>query len=702
MNLKLLGVALSAWMLLAQSSPLAQRPAQRFFPKVNLMDVGVYYYPEQWPREQWSRDLQNIATLGFSFTHYAEFAWTYLEPDDGRFDFAWLDEAIALAATSGLKVILCTPSAAPPAWMTEAHPEILLTGADGRRREHGTRANGSLSNPRFLAYVDRVVAELGRRYGKDPRVWGWQIDNEPESTPDYSPSARAAFQTWLRARYGNIDTLNDAWGGSFWSLRVARFDQVGLPNPTMTGEDKLSPHALLDFQRFTADTQAAFLDRQATILRQHVRPEQWVTSNYANATQTSDPRRTTALDFPTFTMYLVAGANFLGGSTFRYGNPYRLMEAGDYFRPIAGVTGVMELQPGQINWATTNPKPEPGAVRMWVWHAFGAGASFVCTYRYRQPRVGSEMYHEGIVGLDGITLSQGGKEFVQVQKELQSLKAAYDPNATLPRAVAARRTALLWSHDGMWDLDLQKQGEHWSTWRHRNLYSTAVKSTGAPLDFIAEGDDFSRYPFLVAPAYQLASADLIAKWRRYVEAGGHLILTSRTAQKDADGHFPDVPLGARLESLIGARLEGIDTLPGESTGRVAMGKATFPWRAWADLLRPAAGTTSLASYADQFYAGASAAVTRRLGKGTVAYIGVETIDGALERNLVRQVYQRAQVPIDDLPPGIYVEWRDGYFVGVNYSASPVRLLTGKDSRILVGTNPLQPADVLVWRDTEKP
>ncbi len=384
------------------------------------MDVGVYYYPEQWPRDQWARDLGNIKKLGFSFTHFAEFAWTYLEPEDGTFDFAWLDEAIARAHEAGLKVILCTPSPAPPAWMADEHPEILLTGADGRRREHGTRANGSLSNPRFLAYVDRIVAKLAERYGKDERVWGWQIDNEPESTPDYSASARTAFQSWLRTRYGTVERLNDAWGGSFWSLRYARFDQVGLPNPSMTGEDKLSPHALVDFQRFNADTQAAFLDRQATILRQHTRPEQWVTSNFMNATEMSDPRRPQALDFPTFTMYLVAGANFLGGQTFRYGNPYRLMEASDYFRPIAGVTGVMELQPGQINWATTNPKPEPGAVRMWVWHAFGGGSSFLCTYRYRQPRFGSEMYHEGIVGLDGVTLSQGGREFVQAMQELRS------------------------------------------------------------------------------------------------------------------------------------------------------------------------------------------------------------------------------------------------------------------------------------------
>jgi beta-galactosidase len=133
-----------------------------------------------------------------------------------------------------------------------------------------------------------------------------------------------------------------------------------------------------------------------------------------------------------------------------------------------------------------------------------------------------------------------------------------------------------------------------------------------------------------------------------------------------------------------------------------MGGVPFLWRAWADLLRPNPEATSLATYTDQFYAGASAAVTRRLGKGTVTYIGVETLDGILERGLVRQVYERARVPIEDLPRGVYVEWRDGFFVGVNYSASPVSLVTGKGSRILVGTNPLDPARGLVWKDKGQP
>lgn len=682
----------------AAGVPLARRSAQFFFPKPDLMRIGAYYYPEQWPREQWERDLGNMARLGFEFTHFAEFAWTYLEPEEGRFDFAWLDEAIDLAAKAGLKVILCTPGAAPPAWMGEKYPEIYLVGADGRRLEHGTRANASLANPRYQFFVDRIVAALADRYGPDPRVWGWQLDNEPPAVPDYSPSARAAFQEWLKQRYGTIDRLNEVWAGSFWSTRYGSFEQVLIPNAGATGEDKLSPHALLDFRRFTADITAGFLNRQADRLRQSIRPGQWITTNYVNASVDADPRCADHLDFPCFTLYPVRGRNELGADGFRRGAPARLAEACDYYRPISGATGVMELQPGQINWAATNPQVMPGAVHMWLLHAFGGGCSFACTYRYRHPLRGSEMYHDGIVGTDGVTLSPGGREFVQAIEEMRKLRQAYNPAARLPERVAKRRTAVLWSHDVMWDLDIQPQSESWNTWRHRNLYTTAVKSAGAPVDFISADDDFSAYPFLVAPAYQMVTPELVAKWRAYAEAGGHLILSCRTGQKNELGHFFEAGWAAPVVPLIGARVDFFDMLLPDGQAAVRAGSTDFAWNVWGDVLSPEAGTEMLATYADQFYAGQAAAVTRRLGKGTVTYIGVESKDGLLERELVRDVYRRAGVAIENLPRGIYLEWRDGFFVAVNYSGESVNLPIPATAKILIGAPPLTPGQCVVWQE----
>ncbi len=673
-------------------------PAQRFFPKEKLMEIGLFYYPEQWPREQWKRDFDNMARFGFEFTHLAEFAWTFLEPEEGKFDFRWLDEAIDLASQAGLKVILCTPSLCPPAWMGDKYPEIYLVGTDGRRRQHGIRANASLSNPKYRFFLARIVKALGERYGNDPRIWGWQLDNEPLATPDYSPSARTAFQQWLRKRYGTIGCLNEVWAGSFWSTRYNTFEQIIIPNEALNEEDKLSPHALLDFQRFTADVTADFLNEQADILRKYIRPGQWITTNYLNVSTGADPRRSTHIDFPTFTLYPVSGRNELGGNNFRTGNPYRLSEANDYYRPISGVTGIMELQPGQVNWAPVNPQLLPGTVHMWIMHAFAGGSAFVCTYRYRHPIRGSEMYHEGIVGTDGVTLSQGGREFIQAIEEMKQLRVAYDPRSVMPEKMAKRNTAFLWSHEVMWDLDIQKQTTQWNTWRNRHHYAAAIKSVGAPMDFISETDDFSKYPFLVAPAFQLVDAALVKKWETYVTNGGHLILSCRSGQKDKNGHFFEAPPAAPIRPLIGADIDFFDMLPAENTGSVSYQGKTYQWNAWAEILSPHPGTQVLATFSDQYYAGKPAVISRRLGKGSVTFIGVSTTDARLEREVVRAVYENAGVAIEDLPKGVYLNWRDGFFVAVNYTDQPFQAPVKPGSAVLLGENPVKTAQALIWKE----
>jgi beta-galactosidase len=357
----------------------------------------------------------------------------------------------------------------------------------------------------------------------------------------------------------------------------------------------------------------------------------------------------------------------------------------------------MELQPGQVNWARINPQPEPGAVRMWLWHAFGGGLSFACTYRFRQPLYGSELYHAGIVGPDGVTPSRGGLEFARVIREMKELRQVYDPAARLPAALAARRTAFLWSHDVLWDLEIHKQTALWDTWGHRAKLMAAVKAAGAPLDYIGEADDFSAYPFLVAPAYQLVDEALVGKWTRYVEEGGHLVLTCRTGQKVKTGQLPERPWAGLVAPLAGAEVELFDSLLDWSRGTVRMGARGYAWNCWADVLRPLGGTEILAVYADQFYAGKPAVVTRRLGRGTVTYIGADSLDGALERDVLRLVYERAGAEPASYPPGVFVEWRDGFFVAVNYSSRAYDVPVGSAARIVVGTNPLRPADVLIWR-----
>jgi beta-galactosidase len=685
---------------LACATPVLAQANKQFFPKDELMTIGSYYYPEQWPRENWARDIKKMAEVGFQFTHFGEFAWAFIEPEEGKFDFAWLDEAVALSHKNGLKVIMCTSTPTPPAWLVQKHSEVLMVNAEGRTMQHGSRQQISWSSPVYRQYVQRMVDAIGKHYGQDKRIWGWQLDNEPShyGQYDYSPAAQASFRRWLQAKYRTLDALNQAWGTAFWSIRYSDFEQVRIPNSKELIAQP-SPHAVLDFKRFSADEANDFLTAQYKLLRKHIAPTQWITTNLMPEHVEVDPTRITGLDFVTYTKYLVAGYDpGLGAQGFRLGSPTSIAFANDLFRSFNGTTGVMELQPGQVNWGKFNPQPLPGAVRMWIWHAFAGGNKLVCNYRFRQPLVGGEQYHYGIIGTDGVTPSTSGLEYINVIKEMQQVQRQYNAKATMPAAYRRRQAAVLYNADNRWEMDNQPQTNQWAFMDHLKRYYGALKQAGAPVDVITESKDFAPYPVLVAPAYQLLDKQLVERWKQYVQQGGHLVLSSRTGQKDRTGKLWEAQWAGPIVELIGAKIPLYDLLPESVQGSIILGGKSYNWNNWGDVLEPLPGTEVWATYTNQFYAGKAAVVSRKWGKGTVTYVGPDTDDGALEEAVLRQVYERASIPIEDLPEGVLIDWRDGFWVGVNYGEKPYTVSVPVQSKVLIGDKVLNTADVLVWKD----
>jgi beta-galactosidase len=370
----------------------------------------------------------------------------------------------------------------------------------------------------------------------------------------------------------------------------------------------------------------------------------------------------------------------------------------DLMRPLNGISGLMELQPGQVNWGAVNPWPQPGAIRMWIMRAFGAGARIVCTYRYRQALYGSELYHKGLVETDGVTPSPGGLEYAQAMRDVIQLRGKLRPDAKEPAAYAARRTAFLINFDNRWDIQNHKQTVRWDTIGHWMKYYRALKAMMAPIDVVTEDRDLAPYKFVVAPAYQLVDSDLVGKWTAYVENGGNLVLTARTAQKDRRGHLWEAMWAQPIHALIGAKIPRYDLLPGSIEGHVTAGESRYGWGSWGEILEPQTGTTVLARYADQFYAGKPAAVTRKLGKGTVTYIGVDSLKGDLEAALLRKVYSAAGVTPGSVAPDFVVDWRDGFWVGTNFTSVPQQIPAGPAAEVLVGTRSVAPGGVAVWRE----
>ena len=687
-----LQIAAGAFLL----SALGSAQPNQWFPPEQLMTIGVYYYPEAWSESQWERDVTNIKKFGFEYIHLAEFAWAFMEPEEGRFEFGWLDKNVALAKKYGLKVILCTPSATPPAWLARNHPEILMVRADGTRMNHGSREQADWSSRVYRQYVEKIVEKMAEHYGTNPTVWGWQLDNELShygAGMSYSPAAQQRFRDWLREKYGTVDRLNRDWGNSFWSQMYNNFDQIQMPNPQelVAGAN---PHAMLDLHRWFASEAADYLRFQASVLRRHVK-NQWITTNFMMNYDLINPALSEKdLDILAFTMYPVSGGLFRGQLGFRMGDPAAVSFTHDYLRNLgSGIEGPMELQPGQVNWAAVNPWPQPGVIHAWIMRGFGLGARLVCVYRYRQPLAGDELYHKTMVEPDGVTLAPGGKEFIQSIKDVQLLRTLYKPNAPPPTDYNARRTAFLYNFENRWDMENHKQTVRWDSFDHLLKYYRALKSVMAPVDVITEKKDFSQYPYLVAPAYQLIDQELVARFTKYAENGGTLILTCRTGQKDRRGQIWESLWAQPIYDLIGAAIPKYDVLPPGRNGKVTAAGKEYDWGNWGDIIEPRLGTEVLATYADQFYKGSPAATRHRLGKGRVIYIGVDSTAGELEADLMRTIYGTSRT----LPLNFMVDWRDGFWVATNFTDTDQTIPAPPDTKIILGSRTIPPGGVTIWQ-----
>jgi beta-galactosidase len=674
-----------------------------FFPESNPVTMGCYYYPEQWPEEEWDRDLKNMSALGFEFTHYGEFAWALLEPEDGKYDFKWMDRAIETADKNKLKVILCTPSPTPPAWLVQKHPEILMQNDEGIIMQHGSRQHGSWSSKRYQDYIKRIVTELAKRYGNDKRIIGWQLDNEPSHygmVYDYNNASQDGFRFWLKDKYLHIDSLNNRWGNNFWSQRYNNFDQIRIPNQKELVQPA-NPHALLDFQEFTNEQRGLFLRVQSNILRKNISNDQFITTNYMMQLPHIDPWiNKNDLDFASYTNYPVNSYSEVeaGEYGFRLGSGRDLSFTHDFFQSVNGTTGIMELQPGQVNWGRYNAQPLPGAVRMWVWHTFVLGAKFICTYRYRQPLSGNEQYHQGIMQTDGISISRGGKEYAQAIKEISEIEKIYQPESNRNKKVG-----IWWDQRSMLDQYNFPHNQNWNGILDLYRYYETIKSFALPVEFITNrsAPDLTTYPVILLPSVQLVDDTMIIKWANYVKAGGILIITTRTGQKNRDGQWWKTTLQKKISGITGATISFYDHMPPGKNAHVKRNNIIYEWNSWGeiiDLSKDSSNTKILAAYSDQFYRGKAAATSTISGKGKCIYIGVTSTTGEIEKDILKEVLSNSGLTITELPKFIYQEKRGNLTITVNYSSSPYELKILPSKKIILGDKIIQPGEVTIWMD----
>ncbi|HVO71309.1 MAG TPA: beta-galactosidase [Aggregatilineaceae bacterium] len=592
--------------------------------------LGVAYYPEHWSEARWADDAKFLREAGITVARMMEFAWDKLEPRPGDFQFEWMDRALGIFADAGIKVILCTPTATPPPWLTKAHPKILrVDDRTGQRAVPGSRRSACANVPAYRKASAGIVTAVAKHWGDHSNVIGWQIDNEfgcHGTIRCICDDCRAAFQKWCMARYQTLDALNAAWGTQFWSATYSAWGEIPAPAPTTAGHN---PGLLLDYRRFSSEAWVAYQHAQIAILRPRIGEDRFITHNLM--------LRFVDMDY----FDLVGELDFVGYDNYPYGmsGPLETAFNLDLMRGLKNrAFWVLEAQPGPVNWVAA--PVAPGQVRTWSHQAFGHGAEAVCYFRERAVNIGQEQYHSGLMKHDG-SPDRGWHEAKQVSDDL-----ARHPVLRRPKAPVA----IVFDYQDQWTIELDPYHREFTYYEvaldiYRQLWAAHI-----PVDVVPRGADLAGYQAVFVPCPALIDERHAANWRAYVEQGGSLVVTFRAFYKNPTNTWTDQPLPAGgLSDLLGVTVDEFLSIPAtpqvglrspretgldwnDERGTVVVEATTdkpsfglpLPTRAryhtWAEVLKP--GTAApLLRYADGYYRDGVAATVNKVGQGSAYYLG---------------------------------------------------------------------------------
>ncbi|MCM1173790.1 MAG: beta-galactosidase [Blautia sp.] len=584
------------------------------------MTMGTCYYPEHWNEELWASDLERMKEAGITVIRIAEFAWNKIEPREKEYDFSFFDRFLDLCLEKKMNVIFSTPTATPPAWLTEAHEEALNARMDGTLYRHGCRKHYNYNSPVYQEYCREIVTRTAMHYGPHPAVIGWQIDNELncEIRDFYSEADDAAFRIFLQEKYGTLDALNAAWGAVFWNQTYTDWKQVHLPRPVPA--DGVNPHLKLDYCRFVAESTFRFCKMQADILRKYCKPGDFITTNGMFPHIDNHRMAKECLDIYLYDSY----PNFAFGLGMNPGddplNDRWNSKNQNEVRSICPHYGIMEQQSGAGGWTNRmeGPAPRPGQLTLWAMQSVAHGADFISFFRWRTCTFGTEIYWHGILDYDN-----------RDNRKLREVKEFYRKFRTLDPVCGADYVTsfgLLKDYDNLWDMEADIWHGRIASYSDNEIFAGAELSN-LPYDIIyLQNDsvlsDLSRYPVLLYPHPVIMTRERAALLTAYVEQGGTLLVGCRSGLKNANGICEMLPQPGLLQELTGTDIRDFTyTSPAEEAVYADWNGARLPMPVFNDILTPLPGADVLARYKNSYYAGEAALTERRKGKGRALHLG---------------------------------------------------------------------------------
>ena len=662
---------LSLLLMTAVESLAQAKPA--FAPdKMETVLYGAAYYSEYMPYERLEQDVNLMQQAGISVVRMGESSWGLWEPEDGRFEYAWMDRVMDRMHHAGIKVILGTPTYSVPAWMYKEHPEIFITRFGAQTITFGYRQNTDLLNPTYRRYCERVIRKLLEHYKDNPTVIGWQIDNETSAGAAANHDVQAGFVNYLQKKFKTVDDLNKVWLLNYWGQRLNDWSEI----PPQEGI--INPGWKLEWQRYQQWMTTDFLSWQSSIVNQYKRPDQFITHDLAG------PPRSEVNEHDIAGTMDVMAVNPYHGTQDQFDGLGSTM-AGDYTRSLKGTNYlVTETNAQTIGWDSKEQfPPYDGQLRLDVYTHFSSGANMVEYWHWHSIHNGQETYWKGVLSHD----LEPTRAYAEVSRTAHELQRVGPEIVDLKQV---NKVAILYSSDSSYGIEFMKFSDkvNYRTILDQ-MYATLYRNN-IGLDFIfPESTNFSDYKVILVPPLYVASDEVLNRLVEYVRGGGHVVMAFKSGFTNEYDSVRWSMAPGPLRKAAGFRYQEFSTLakPLALKDDPLKAGADNKVSEWADMLI-LEGAQALAYYDHPFFEKYPAITRNHFGSGTLTYEGTALSD-ALQTKMLLDVLKMAGLtgPDQELPASVRVKHgtnRNGKVIHyyLNYSSGPqtfkYKYKSGKD------------------------
>ncbi|WP_320167746.1 beta-galactosidase [Mangrovibacterium marinum] len=577
---------------------------------------GAAYYSEYMPSERLDEDIKMMKEAGVTIVRVGESTWSLFEPQEGVFEFAWMDRILDKMHEAGIKVILGTPTYSIPAWMATKYPEVLAEHTNGGKAYYGIRQNMDITNPTYLFFSERIVRKMMEHFAKHPAIIGYQVDNEVEARGINNRDYFIGFRNYIKDKFeGSLPLLNKEWGLNYWGMNINTWEDFyqrdGVTNPSYKNE----------WERYNRKRLAEFLNWQCDIVNEYKGNDQFVTHCFMpyfhNIDQVESFRQ---MQYPAINIYHDV-QDKQNGQWIAY--------SGDYMRTVAkGNYIVTETNAQAIGWSCRHQHPPyDGQLRQNVYAHLASGANMVSYWHWHSLHYGQETYWRGILGQD-LKPNRVYKEFASTAKELKSI------GADLVNLSKDNKVAILYSHDSYHAMKFMPYTDkkHYPVEMiHSALYNQNIESDIVPCD---QWTDFSKYKMLVIPPLYVATDSLLEKIDKFVKGGGYVVMLYKSGYCNEHSAVRATLAPGPLRKACGFYYQEYANIPDLPLKDNAFGLSGNQISDWYEFLIPE--TAKPLAYADHPFYGKWPVITENdYGKGKLIYVGTYPSLELLEKIILK-------------------------------------------------------------------